>query len=109
MEGKRAKHDTLGCEVEGTKFPGVFKTLMVLLTAIKEANAKFPFHAPINTTHAFELGSMPITLDYLLWAIAKSHRKGAHPMEMLLTLENKWPEANSMLEAYDELLSATEG
>ena len=34
MEGKRAKHDTLGCEVEGTKFPGVFKTLMVLLTSI---------------------------------------------------------------------------
>lgn len=33
MEGKRAKHDTLGCEVEGTKFPGVFKTLIVLLTA----------------------------------------------------------------------------
>jgi len=32
LEGKRAKHDTLGCEVEGTKFPGVFKTLMVLLT-----------------------------------------------------------------------------
>ena len=39
MEGKRAKHDTLGCEVEGTKFPGVFKTLIVLLTPVKAAQA----------------------------------------------------------------------
>lgn len=79
-----------------------------LTKAIIAANEKFPFHAPVNSTHAFELADMPITLDYLLWAIAKSHRKGAHPMEALLSMENKWDEAKAMLEAYDELLSAVE-
>lgn len=79
-----------------------------LVAEIKAANAKFPFHAPINITHAFELGDMPVTLDYLLWAIAKSQRRGAHPLEIMLTLEDKWPEAIAMLEAYDALLSGVE-
>jgi hypothetical protein len=52
---------------------------------------------------------MSITLHYLLWAIAKSERKGGHPLEILLTIEDKWHEVAAMLEAYNELLSATEG
>src|SRR5690606_27939693 len=36
-----------------------------LVEAIVAANKKFPFHAPINLTHAFEVCSTPVTLDYL--------------------------------------------
>ncbi|WP_036300473.1 toll/interleukin-1 receptor domain-containing protein [Methylotenera sp. L2L1] len=76
-----------------------------LIDTIAAANKKFPFHAPINFTHAFEVGNTPVTLDYLLWAIAKSERKGAHPLEALLTLDNKWPEVHAMLSAYESILS----
>lgn len=76
-----------------------------LIDAIIAANREFPFHAPINVTHAFEVCNSPVTLDYLLWAIAKSERKGAHPMEALLTIDNKWPEVHAMLSAYESLLS----
>jgi hypothetical protein len=79
-----------------------------LVEAILEANKKFSFHAPINTSYAFEVGNMPITLDYLLWAIAKSERRGAHPLEILLSLDNKWPMVHAMLSAYDDLLSSSE-
>jgi hypothetical protein len=71
--------------------------------AIEQANAKFPEHAPINRTYAFECG-YPVTLDYALWAISKSAVRGSHPLEVLLTLENKWPDLNSMLEAYKDML-----
>lgn len=80
-----------------------------LIDAVLAANEKFPLHAPINATHAFEVSNKPITLDYLLWAIAKTQRVGAHPLEVLLTLENKWPEVEAMLEAYDDLLSSAKG
>ncbi|UOD32165.1 toll/interleukin-1 receptor domain-containing protein [Massilia violaceinigra] len=76
-----------------------------LIASIKEINEKFPDHAVINTTHAFQVGDMPVTLDYLMWAIAKSQRKGAHPLESLLTMYGKWSDAEAMLEAYDNLLS----
>ncbi|AEJ02602.1 TIR protein [Nitrosomonas sp. Is79A3] len=77
-----------------------------LVKAILAANKKFPFHAPVNTTHAFEVSNTLITLDYLLWVIAKSNRKGGHPLEVLLSTDNKWREVEAMLEAYDDLLHA---
>ena len=80
-----------------------------LKQAIADANAKFPAHAAINTTHAFEVADSPVTLDYLLWAIAKSVRRGSHPLEILLSLDNKWGAVAAMLSAYDELLSAAGG
>lgn len=76
-----------------------------LITRIKEVNERFPDHAVINTTHAFQVGEMPVTLDYLLWAIAKAQRKGAHPLESLLTMHNKWSDAEAMLQAYENLLT----
>lgn len=75
-----------------------------LISRIDEANKKFPHHAVINTTHAFQASGAPVTLDYLLWAIAKSHRKGAHPLEVLISMDHKWPEVEAMLDAYDDLL-----
>lgn len=78
-----------------------------LQAAILAANNKFPGHAPINTTYAFQLAGMPITLDYLLWCIAKAQQRGVpHQIEYLLTLENMWGEANRMLEAYSDLLAS---
>ena len=59
-----------------------------LVHAILIANEKFPSHAPINATNAFEVCNTPITLDYLLWAIATSERQGAHPLEALLSIDN---------------------
>jgi hypothetical protein len=79
-----------------------------LAKAIKEANEKYPQHAPINSVYAFEVSEMPMTLDYLLWCIAKAERKGSHPMDFLLTIENKWGEAKAMLDAYADVLRATE-
>jgi hypothetical protein len=79
-----------------------------LKKAIKEANAKFPQHAPINSVYAFEVSDMPMTLDYLLWCIAKAERKGGHSMDILLTLDNKWGEVKAMLEAYSDVLLAAE-
>ncbi len=80
-----------------------------LVAAITKANQSFPLHAPINTTHAFLACDTPVTLDYLLWAIAKVERQGAHPLEVLLDLDNKWPEVTAMLDAYESLLSSAEG
>lgn len=79
-----------------------------LVEAIQKANANFPLHAPINISHAFSMGGSHITLDYLLWCIAKSERRGGHPIEMLLTIENKWPNVERMLEAYSSLLEEYE-
>jgi hypothetical protein len=45
------------------------------------------------------------TLDYALWAIAKSARKGSHPLAALLSIENRWADINRMLEAYEEMLA----
>jgi hypothetical protein len=80
-----------------------------LVEAVVAANQKFPSHAPINTTNAFEVCDTPVTLDYLLWAIAKSERRGGHPLEALLSIDNKWPAVHAMLSAYADLLSSTEG
>lgn len=75
-----------------------------LQAAIEKANIKFPNHAPINRTYAFQIDNIFVTLDYALWAISKSTRKGSHPLEALLTLEDKWPEINNMLEAYGDMI-----
>ncbi|WP_115042916.1 toll/interleukin-1 receptor domain-containing protein [Xanthomonas arboricola] len=77
--------------------------------AIEEANQKFPAHAAINTTHAFETAGFPVTLDYLFWAIAKADRRGTHQLEVLLTIDEKWPAVTAILSAYEELLSAAGG
>ena len=77
-----------------------------LAAAIENANQKFPNHAPINNTYAFEVGSTPVTLDYLLWGIGKAMRAGTHVLEALLSMHDKWPEAQRMIEAYDDLLAS---
>jgi len=75
-----------------------------LVDAIEKANKKFPAHAPINSTYAFELGDMPVMLDYVLWAIAKSEQRGGHPLAALLSIYNKWGEVEAMLTAYGEMI-----
>jgi multidrug efflux pump subunit AcrA (membrane-fusion protein) len=79
-----------------------------LKQAIANANAKFPDHAPINNTYAFQAGSMPVTLDYLLWAIAKASHRGYHPLDALITIDNKWDDVESMLEAYNDMVDSSE-
>lgn len=79
-----------------------------LVQAIEKANEKYPSHAPINNTYAFQVSDQPVTLDYLLWSIAKAERNGNHPLEILLTIDNKWPDVEAMLTAYKDLLDAAE-
>lgn len=71
---------------------------------IAKANKKHPEFAHINNAYAFEVSGMVITLDYLLWASDKSIRRGGHPLEALLTIENKWLEVEIMLKAYSDYL-----
>lgn len=80
-----------------------------LLSAIRKSNETFPSHAVINNIYTFEVGPIQITLDYLLFSIGKSMRKGAHVLDALLTMENKWPEATRMFEAYMEVIEAQKG
>ncbi len=47
-------------------------------------------------------------LDYLLWVIGKANRRGGHPVYFLLTIENKWQEAELMLDAYKDYISLNE-
>jgi hypothetical protein len=75
-----------------------------LKEAIAEANKNFPRHATINNTYAFEVADSPVTLDYLLWAIAKAARKGAHPLEALISVTNQWEDVENMLQAYSEMV-----
>lgn len=79
-----------------------------LREAINLANEKFPQHAPINRTYAFEAGHVIVTLDYALWAIAKASTGRGHPLEVLLTLLNQWDDFDAMLEAYQDMLAAQE-
>jgi len=72
---------------------------------IAKANKRHPEFAHINNAYAFEVGGgMVVTLDYLLWAVDKSIRRGGHPLEVLLTIENKWLEVQIMLKAYSDYL-----
>ncbi|PTQ87072.1 toll/interleukin-1 receptor domain-containing protein [Agitococcus lubricus] len=84
-----------------------------LVEAIRQANARFPQHAPINSTYAFMVGSeetgIVVTLDYLMWAIAKAKRKGATPIDMVLSIENKWDAVEAMISAYSEMIDSANG
>ncbi len=71
---------------------------------IDKANKEYPEFAHINNAYTFEVSGIVVTLDYLLWALDKSKRRGGHPLEALLTLENKWLEAQVMLKAYSDYL-----
>ncbi|EGB97439.1 MULTISPECIES: toll/interleukin-1 receptor domain-containing protein [Pseudomonas] len=77
-----------------------------LVAAVEKANERYPSHAPINNTYAFEVGSTPVTLDYLLWGISKAMRTGAHVLESLLSMYNRWEDAERMIQAYDDLLAS---
>lgn len=79
-----------------------------LIEAIEKEDKKFPLFTPINTTYAFELSGIVVTLNYLLWVISKIEREGVHPMEMLLTVNNQWDEATSMISAYKDFLGSLE-
>jgi TIR domain len=92
-EAKRASEAAFRAKSEG------------LRQAIESANRSFPDHAPINKTYAFEVSSIYVTLDYALWAIAKSERKGSHPLAALLSIFDKWSELESMLMAYNDMLA----
>ena len=80
-----------------------------LKEAIIKANEKYPSHTAVNNIHAFEVSGMPIVLDYLLWAISKAKRQGSHQLDLLLTIENKWPEASRMFEAYLDIVNEDKG
>ncbi|MCX8499396.1 MAG: toll/interleukin-1 receptor domain-containing protein [Caulobacteraceae bacterium] len=77
-----------------------------LRAAIESSEISHPQHAPINRTYAFQIEGTIVTLDYLLWAISKSKRHGAHPLEALLTIYDKWPDAASMIDAYSDMLNS---
>lgn len=77
-----------------------------LRTAIDKANLDHPEHKHINETYAFEVNNLPVTLDYLLWSIAKSEMRGSSPLELGLTLDNKWGQAELMLEAYADYIGS---
>lgn len=78
-----------------------------LRKAIEEENEAHPEWAPINRTYAFEIDQTQITLGYALWAVAKALGRG-HPLDVLLTIENRWDDLNAMLEAYADMLASQE-
>lgn len=80
-----------------------------LIAAIKNANEKHPSHAAINNIHAFEAAGMPVVLDYLLWAIGKVVRTGAHQLDALITIDNKWDDAARMMQAYSDIIAQENG
>jgi hypothetical protein len=71
-----------------------------LKAKIKRENRQFPGYARINNAYAFEIDSVPVTLDRVLWAIEKSERRGGHPLELLLTSTGTWPIVRRMVKAY---------
>lgn len=75
-----------------------------LIAAIEKADKEYPEHSPINATYAFEVAGIPVTLDYLVWAVAKAQRTGAHSLGALLTIEEKWSQAEAMIAAYAEMV-----
>lgn len=79
-----------------------------LEAAIEQANEKDPEHKLINETYAFEALNQPVTLGYLLWSIAKSERRGSCPLELSLSIDKKWDQAELMLEAYSDYIGSAE-
>jgi TIR domain len=79
-----------------------------LITAIENADKHYPLYTPINATYAFLLGGIPVTLDYLLFAISKARREGSHIIEVALSIHKQWDDAYAMIEAYKDLLDTIE-
>jgi len=79
-----------------------------LRDAVAVANKRFPHHKVINDAYAFNAidGGSPVTLDYLLWAIGKTLRKGAHPLEALMEMGGTYSKAQSMIHAYSAYLGS---
>lgn len=75
---------------------------------ILEENKSHPEYEPVNNVYAFELGGIPITLGYMLWVIGKIKRQGAHQIEPLLEIYDKWNDVNRMLNAYSDMIDAKE-
>lgn len=73
-----------------------------LRQAVETANKANPHHKVINDAYAFNAidDERPVTLDYLLWAITKTMRKGAHPLEALMQMGGTFHKAQQMIEAY---------
>jgi hypothetical protein len=79
-----------------------------LKEAVEESNRKYPQYKIINDSYAFNAmdNSTPVTLDYLLWAIGKTMRKGAHPLDALMAIGNTHHKAEAMISAYMAYLGA---
>lgn len=75
---------------------------------VKEENKNHPEYAPINNVYAFEVDNIPITIGYLLHVLRKAKIKGGHQFELILTIYNKWNEADRMINAYAEMINAKE-
>lgn len=75
---------------------------------IASENKSNPEYAPINNVYAFELGDVAITMGYLMHALRKAQYKGSHPLEWMLSFNNKWDEANRMFTAYAEMIKSQE-
>ena len=73
---------------------------------ILKENKQHPEYAPINNVYSFQLGDVSITLGYLLWVVGKIKRYGAHQIEYLLEIHNKWDDVNRMLNAYSDMIDA---
>lgn len=69
---------------------------------VEEKNKKFPEHKVINDAYAFNAmnDKIPVTIDYLLWAISKAMRKGGHPLDSLMQMGNTYHKAEAMINAY---------
>lgn len=79
-----------------------------LEAAIEKANETNPEHKLINETYAFDSLNLPVTLGYLLWSIEKSKMRGSCPLELSLSLDKKWDQAELMLEAYSDYIGSAE-
>lgn len=73
---------------------------------IEQENKSHPEYAPINNVYSFEMNDIPITMGYLLFALAKERMRGTHPLPILLTMHNKWEEATRMFKAYYEMIES---
>ncbi len=73
-----------------------------LRAAVEEDNKMNPQYKVINDSYAFNAikDSSPVTLGYLLWAINKTRRQGAHPLDALMAMGNTHHKAEAMINAY---------
>lgn len=73
-----------------------------LRAAVEQDNERHPQYKVINDSYAFNAinDSTPVTLGYLLWAIAKTMRQGSHPLDALMAMGNTHHKAEAMIKAY---------